>query len=57
MFMLSRYKFVAKMLAGLEHVLEIGCGDAFGTRIVTQAVKRVTGIDFDPPTSSWRWQP
>ena len=47
-FMLSRYKFVAKMLAGLDHVLEIGCGDGFGTRIVAQAVKRVTGIDFDP---------
>jgi cyclopropane fatty-acyl-phospholipid synthase-like methyltransferase len=47
-FMLSRYKFVAKMLAGLEHVLEIGCADGFGTRLVAQAVGRVTGIDFDP---------
>ena len=28
-FMLSRYKFVAKMLAGCERVLEIGCADAF----------------------------
>lgn len=47
-FMLSRYKFVAKMMDGLDHVLEIGCGDGFGARIVAQAVKRVTGIDFDP---------
>ena len=47
-FMLSRYKFVAKMLEGAEHVLEVGCGDGFGTRIVAQAVSRVTGIDFDP---------
>lgn len=47
-FMLSHYKFVAKMLAGLDHVLEIGCGDGFGARIVAQAVKRVTGVDFDP---------
>ena len=47
-FLLSRYKFVAKMLSGLEHVLEIGCADAFGTRVVLQEVKKVTAIDFDP---------
>lgn len=40
--MLFRYKFVSKMLAGLDHVLEIGCGDGFGARIVAQAVNRVT---------------
>lgn len=47
-FMLARYKFVAKMLAGFDHVLEIGCGDGFGTRIVVQAVRRLTAVDFDP---------
>jgi 2-polyprenyl-3-methyl-5-hydroxy-6-metoxy-1,4-benzoquinol methylase len=47
LFTLSRYKFVAKMLAGREHVLEVGCADAFGTRIVLQAVKRLTATDFD----------
>jgi 2-polyprenyl-3-methyl-5-hydroxy-6-metoxy-1,4-benzoquinol methylase len=47
-FTLSRYKFVAKMFAGRGHVLEIGCADAFGTRIVRQEVERVTAIDFDP---------
>ena len=46
-FRLSRYKFVAKMLSGRKHVLEIGCGDAFGTRIVHQEVAKVTAIDFD----------
>jgi 2-polyprenyl-3-methyl-5-hydroxy-6-metoxy-1,4-benzoquinol methylase len=46
-FLLSRYKFVAKMLAGCEHVLEVGCGDGFGTRIVVQAVGRLTAVDFD----------
>lgn len=45
--MLSRYKFVAKMLQDREHVLEVGCADAFGTRIVLQAVHRLTAIDFD----------
>jgi SAM-dependent methyltransferase len=47
-FTLARYKFVAKMLAGMQRVLEVGCADAFGTRIVQQVVGRVTAIDFDP---------
>lgn len=47
-FTLSRYKFVAKMFAGCGHVLEVGCADAFGTRIVRQEVGRVTAVDFDP---------
>lgn len=47
LFRLSRYKFVAKMLSGSEHVLEIGCGDAFGTRIVQQEVKALSATDFD----------
>lgn len=48
LFRLSRYKFVAKMLTGSENVLEIGCGDAFGTRLVQQEVKALSGTDFDP---------
>jgi 2-polyprenyl-3-methyl-5-hydroxy-6-metoxy-1,4-benzoquinol methylase len=48
LFTLSRYKFVAKMLGGRKNVLEVGCADAFGTRIVQQAVGKVTGVDFDP---------
>ena len=47
-FTLSRYKFVAKMLAGSEHVLEVGCADAFATRVVVQEVKKLTAVDFDP---------
>ncbi len=47
-FTLSRYKFVAKMLAERANVLEVGCADAFGTRIVRQGVRRLTAIDFDP---------
>jgi 2-polyprenyl-3-methyl-5-hydroxy-6-metoxy-1,4-benzoquinol methylase len=47
-FTLARYKFVSKMLSGRSSVLEIGCADAFGTRIVLQEVGRVTAIDFDP---------
>src|SRR5882724_4873383 len=47
-FTLARYKFVGRMLAGRERVLEVGCADAFGTRIVQQSVGHVTAIDFDP---------
>ncbi len=48
LFMLSRYKFVAKMFAGKKDVLEVGCADAFGSRIVLQEVKNLTAVDFDP---------
>jgi phospholipid N-methyltransferase len=45
---LARYKFVAKMLAGSQDVLEVGCADAFCTRVVLQEVERLTAVDFDP---------
>jgi len=48
LFVLARYKFVAKMLAGRGRVLEVGCADAFGTRIVQQSVGSVLAVDFDP---------
>lgn len=47
LFTLSRYKFVAKILAGRERVLEVGCADGFPTRLIAQTVKSVIGIDFD----------
>ena len=46
-FTLARYKFVSKMLSGRKHVLEVGCADAFGTRLVQQEVGKVTATDFD----------
>lgn len=47
-FTLARYKFAAKMLSGCENVLEVGCADAFATRVVAQEVKHLTAVDFDP---------
>ena len=47
-FALSRYKFVARMLTGKKKVLEIGCGDAFGSPVVAQFVGELTAIDIDP---------
>lgn len=48
LFNLAHYKFVAKMLSGKQNVLEVGCADAFSTRLVQQEVGQVTAIDFDP---------
>lgn len=46
-FLLARYKFVSKMLSGKKLVGELGCGDAFGTRIVMQEVDKIVAYDFD----------
>lgn len=47
LFMLSRYKFVAKMVDGLDTVVEIGCGDGFGARLVRPVVGSLTCVDID----------
>lgn len=47
-FLLARYKFVSKMLSGRHDVGELGCGDAFGSRIVLQEVGKLSVYDFDP---------
>jgi cyclopropane fatty-acyl-phospholipid synthase-like methyltransferase len=47
-FTLSRHKFAAKFLADSKHVLEIGCADAFATRVVAHEVEKLTAIVFDP---------
>lgn len=46
-FTLARYKFVSKMFYGFDRVLEVGCGDCFGSRLVAQTVGHLTAIDFD----------
>lgn len=44
---LAHYKFIARLLSGRKHVLEVGCGDAFGSRLVLQEVERLTAVDVD----------
>ena len=46
-FVLARYKFVARMVEGLDRVLEVGCADGFGSRIVRQHVGWLTAVDID----------
>jgi len=35
------------MLAGKNRVIEIGCGDAFYSRLVASKVRKLTVSDFD----------
>jgi SAM-dependent methyltransferase len=44
-FVLARYSFVARMLQGKQHVLEIGCGDGTGAHVVKKVVGRLYGLD------------
>ena len=46
-FMTSRYKFVSKMFDGFKKVAEVGCGDGFGSRIVSSSVESLDCYDFD----------
>jgi 2-polyprenyl-3-methyl-5-hydroxy-6-metoxy-1,4-benzoquinol methylase len=47
LFILARYKFVARMLEGKHMVLEVGCADGFGSRIVRQHVEYLDAMDID----------
>lgn len=53
LFVLARYKFVAKLLSGRDRVLEVGIGDALGLQIVLQEVGYVVGLDIDPAYVNW----
>jgi len=61
-FVLARYKFVSKMLVGRKRVLEIGCGDTTGSRIVRTTVEHLEGIDIDAdrmassPSKGTKWE-
>lgn len=46
-FKTSRYKFCSKMLFTKNNILEIGCGDAFGSAIVAQFSKKLTCTDIN----------
>lgn len=47
LFHLARYKFVMKMMKPDFRVMEVGCGDAFGTILVASSVKNVNATDWD----------
>ena len=47
-FTAARYKLVAKLVEGMDKVLEVGCNDGFFSRIVRQHVGHLVGMDNDP---------
>jgi SAM-dependent methyltransferase len=48
-FVLSRYKFAAKMIGGNRRVLELGCSEGIGTPILSEFAAQYTGVDMDGP--------
>ncbi len=48
-FMISRHKFVGKMLDGMGSVLEVGCQEGLGTLVVSKFVGKITAVDFYKP--------
>jgi len=48
LFVLSRYKFAAKMLRNCGSILEVGCGEGLGALMfLAETGARVTALDFD----------
>ena len=48
-FVLSRYKFCSKLLEGKEKVLEVGCGESFGSPLIKKVVKELYCCDYYEP--------
>ena len=46
-FVTARYKFCARLLSGMGVVLEIGCGDGFGSTIVAKEVGKLICTDIN----------
>lgn len=47
---LARYKFLARILNGIQSVAEVGCGDGFGTYFLTKSCHHVDAFDIDSET-------
>lgn len=45
-FMMARHKFVGKMLAGFDRVLEVGCQEGFTSLLMAQHVKHLVATDY-----------
>ncbi|MFH1876317.1 MAG: class I SAM-dependent methyltransferase [Candidatus Omnitrophota bacterium] len=47
LFVLSRYKFAAKIIGQGKDIIEVGCSEGFGTNILMEEARRVVAVDFD----------
>lgn len=46
-FTIARYKFACKWMRETDHVLEVGCGEGFGSHFFSRHVAQVTAMDID----------
>ena len=53
LFMLSRYKFAAKMIGSLRCILELGCSEGIGTLLLAENSNLVLGVDSDKDAIDW----
>jgi len=56
LFIISRYKFCARMLEGHDRIADFGCGDGTGMPILLQSVTRVVGVDIVPEVINYNQQ-
>ena len=47
LFMMSRYKFAAKIIGKNQRVLDVGCSEGIGTAILAHESKWTVGVDMD----------
>lgn len=47
-FLISRHKFIGKLISNFKNVLEIGCAEGFSSSIISQFVKKIYAIDNFP---------
>jgi 2-polyprenyl-3-methyl-5-hydroxy-6-metoxy-1,4-benzoquinol methylase len=58
-FVLSRYKFAAKMTGRKKRLLELGCSEGIGTPILAEFAASYTGVDMDSSaiaTANENWE-
>ncbi len=47
-FLISRHKFIGKLILNFRNVFEIGCAEGFSSSIISQFVKKIYAIDNFP---------
>ena len=47
-YMLSHYKFAAKMIGEDTYIMDVGCNDGLGSVLLAEVAKKVIALDIDP---------
>ncbi|MBA7657129.1 hypothetical protein ES703_65060 [subsurface metagenome] len=54
LFHLFCYQYVKMIVPQQSTVLDLGCGDGYGTQILAKNVEKIIGINIDPLSSKKR---